>query len=82
MKHINVKKGGGKYITEKNIDKTKLKRGDLIFYANTEYNVINHVAIYLGDGKVIEAVEPYVLDYLGLFHDIHETIYGVARPFE
>ncbi|MBR1674085.1 MAG: C40 family peptidase [Eubacterium sp.] len=82
MKHVKVTKDGAKYATEKNIDMSKLKRGDLIFYKSEDADRINHVAIYLGNGKVIEAVRPFVLDYLGLFHEVHPVIYGVARPFE
>lgn len=82
MKHVKVTKDGAKYATEKNIDMSKLKRGDLIFYKSENADRINHVAIYVGDGKVIEAVNPFVLDYLGVFHEIHPIIYGVARPFE
>ena len=82
MKHVNVTKDGSKYATEKNIDMSKLKRGDLIFYKSDKGDRINHVAIYVGDGKVIEAVRPFVLDYLGVFHEVHPIIYGVARPFE
>ncbi len=83
MKHINVTKDGSKYATEENIDMTKLHRGDLIFYKSEEWDIINHIAIYLGNGQVIEAVRPWVVDYLGLFNtDVHNIIYGVARPFE
>lgn len=34
-----------------------LRKGDLIFYANTE-GVINHVTLYIGDNKVIHSSNP------------------------
>ncbi|MGN0466702.1 MAG: NlpC/P60 family protein [Lachnospiraceae bacterium] len=37
----------------KTISKSQLKKGDLIFYGYGSY--INHVAMYIGDGKVINA---------------------------
>ena len=82
MKHINVSKDGSKYTEKGNVDYSKLRRGDLIYYKSPNADIINHVAIYLGDDKVIEAVAPYVMDWLGLIHEVHGTIYGVTRPFE
>lgn len=38
------------------IDINDIKPGDLLFYASGDY--INHVAIYIGDGKVIHASNP------------------------
>ena len=45
----------GKTVSEKN-----MKPGDLIFYSftnNGRYKNISHVAIYIGDGKIVEAVD-------------------------
>lgn len=36
------------------------RRGDLVFWRSNETGQVNHVAIYLGDRKVLEAVEPRV----------------------
>lgn len=38
------------------IPQSELQPGDLLFYASGDY--INHVAIYIGDGKVIHASNP------------------------
>lgn len=37
------------------ISKSNLKPGDLVFYGNTSTGYINHVAIYMGNGKIIHA---------------------------
>lgn len=36
-------------------DKEHLQRGDLIFYDGDKNGVVDHVALYLGDGKIIHA---------------------------
>jgi len=41
----------------KKISADKLQPGDLIFYANSS-GTINHVAMYIGDGKVVHASSP------------------------
>ena len=44
------------YNKEKALNAIKnLKRGDLVFFGNTETKRISHVGIYLGDGKIIHA---------------------------
>ena len=35
------------------IDESSLRKGDLIFYASDD--TINHVGIYIGDGKIIHS---------------------------
>ncbi len=43
------------------INKKQLKSGDLIFYSyeeNGEFRNISHVAIYVGDGKMVHAANP------------------------
>ena len=45
----------GKTVSQKDI-----KPGDLVFYSfqnNGRYKNISHVAVYVGDGKVVEAVD-------------------------
>ncbi len=71
-----------KYVNMRHVSYSEIKRGDLIFYKNEKYNVIIHVAIYLGDGKVIESWPPAVTDKYGVSSYPHKYIYGVARPFE
>lgn len=39
----------------KTISQSSLKPGDLVFYGNASSGYINHVAIYIGNGKVIHA---------------------------
>jgi len=36
------------------------QRGDLVFYRKNSTGRVNHVAIYLGRGRLLEAVEPRV----------------------
>lgn len=36
----------------------ELKAGDLVFYWSNEFNRIGHVAIYIGEGKVVHASSP------------------------
>ena len=66
----------------KHVSYSDLKRGDLVFYRNPKGNIIIHVAIYLGDGKVIESWPPEVTDKYTVTQNPHTTVYGVARPFE
>ena len=43
------------------INKKELKPGDLIFYSyekNERFRNISHVAIYVGDGKIVHAANP------------------------
>ena len=69
-------------VNMKHVSASEMRRGDLIFYRNPNGSIIIHVAIYLGDGKVIESWPPAVTDKYGVRSDPHTTIYGVARPFE
>lgn len=39
----------------KKVSKNNLKQGDLVFYGNNSTGYINHVAIYIGNNKVIHA---------------------------
>lgn len=55
------------------------QRGDLIYYDNG-YGTIIHVAIYLGDDRVIEAWPPSVT-VMSTVNSIHPHVYGVQRPF-
>lgn len=64
------------------INKKDLKPGDLIFYSyeeNGEFRNISHVAIYVGDGKMVHAANPsrgVVLDPLRTNHVVF-----YARPY-
>ena len=61
----------------------EMERGDLIFYKkNNRATLINHIAIYLGNGYVIEAWPSRVTDKYRVDGYPHTVICGVARPFE
>lgn len=60
----------------KKISYSKKKRGDLIFYKGSS-GLVNHVAIYLGNGKVIESWP----DYVRIASVGHHPIMGVMRVF-
>ena len=55
-----------------------IRRGDLIFYAQN--GIIIHVAIYLGNGQVIDSWPPRVTTH-SMYWRTYGYIYGVARPF-
>lgn len=49
---------------------SNMKAGDLIFFGGSSYDSIYHVAIYVGDGKMIHAENSYtgiVVSYVGSF---------------
>lgn len=60
----------------KKIPYSEKRRGDLIFYKDSR-GVVNHVAIYLGDGKVIESWPNYVR----VANVRHHAIMGAMRVF-
>lgn len=63
------------------IDPGELQRGDLVFYKKKQTSaLINHIAIYLGNGKVIEAWPDRVTDCYQVAGWPHKIIYGAARP--
>lgn len=63
------------------IDPAEMQRGDLVFYKRTQKaKLINHIAIYLGNGYVIEAWPDEVTDCYPVAGGPHTVIYGVARP--
>ncbi len=57
------------------------RRGDLIYYRSARGNIIIHVAIYLGNGRVIESWPPRVTDKYSVAGGPHPYIYGATRPF-
>ena len=58
---------------------TKPKRGDLVFYKNSSGTII-HVAIYLGNDKVIESWPEEVVEW-PLIHPERPLIKGYKRIF-
>ena len=71
-----------RYLNVRHVSVSEMKRGDLIFYNARGTSTIIHVAIYLGDGKVIESWPPGVTDRYGVASYPHTSIYAVLRPFE
>ncbi|MBR6171627.1 MAG: C40 family peptidase [Eubacterium sp.] len=69
-------------VSMKHVSYRDIQRGDLVFYRSKQYSTIIHVAIYLGNGKVIESWPPRVTDRNGVASNPHPYILGVARPFE
>ena len=66
--------------TLKHVKYSERKRGDLIFYSNAK-GVIIHVAIYLGNDKVIESWPEKVVIW-PIQNKSRSRIAGVARVFE
>lgn len=66
----------------KHVPASQMRRGDLIYYKSPRSGAIIHVAIYLGNGRVIESWPPAVTDKYGVTSYPHTIIYGVTRPFE
>lgn len=63
------------------IEEKDLQPGDLIFYSytiNGRYKNISHVGIYVGDGKMVEAVDPAHGVCLGDYHG--EGVVMIGRP--
>ena len=65
----------------KHVSYSNIERGDLVFYTSSNSGLVNHVAIYLGDGKVIEAWPPKVM-IQSMINYQHGHITGFLRPFE
>jgi uncharacterized repeat protein (TIGR02543 family) len=63
----------------KKIPYSEMKRGDLVFYLGSS-GTVNHVAIYLGGGKVIESYAPKVM-ISGITARGHSKVAGVGRIF-
>jgi cell wall-associated NlpC family hydrolase len=60
---------------------SKVRRGDLVFYASRATGAVNHVALALGNGRLIEAVEPQVRT-APLGDRSTQLVYPIAiRPF-
>ncbi len=66
----------------KRVSYVNKRRGDLIFYNKPGTNTIIHVAIYLGNNRVIESWPPGVTDRYGIASSPHTSVYAVLRPFE
>ncbi len=56
------------------ISRSEAKAGDLVFYHNLKTGVVDHVAIYMGNGKVIHAK-----DCVEISNVNYRTVYKFAR---
>jgi hypothetical protein len=63
------------------LPRSAVQRGDLVFWRSNKTGRVNHVAIYLGGGNVLEAVEPQVR--IGSLGDrsTQTMMPEVVRPF-
>jgi cell wall-associated NlpC family hydrolase len=63
------------------LPRSAIRRGDLVFWRSNETGRVNHVAIYLGGGNVLEAVEPRIR--IGSLGDrsTQTMMPEVVRPF-
>ncbi|MCY7373879.1 MAG: NlpC/P60 family protein [Spirochaetaceae bacterium] len=68
------------YERSEKIPVTELRRGDLVFYASDpgNYRSIYHVALYIGDGQMIEA--PYTGENVRMSSIWRGSLFGAARP--
>lgn len=64
---------------DKKVSRADLKQGDLVFFGGSTSS-INHVGIYVGDGKYIHS--PQTGDVVSIDDLSHRTNYvGAARPY-
>lgn len=62
------------------ISRSELRRGDLVFWtSNGSVSGIHHVAVYLGDGKYIEAPRPGKQVRVSSFSAYNPNMYGRVR---
>ncbi|WP_172381351.1 C40 family peptidase [Streptomyces sp. MNP-20] len=62
------------------VSRGDLRRGDLVFWSgNGSSTGIHHVAIYLGDGRYLEAPRPGKQVRISSFDRYHPTMYGRVR---
>jgi hypothetical protein len=65
--------------------RTEFGRGDLIFFRERKSKQVNHVAIYLGDGKILHAVRghgPRIDNGFTLLRRVGMDLVGAIRPDE
>jgi len=64
------------------IDKSRLKRGDLVFFANEKRDRVNHVGIYVGENRFIHAPgNNKVVCYDSLNNSYYRTHFLGARTY-
>ncbi|MGH8868627.1 MAG: NlpC/P60 family protein [Actinomycetes bacterium] len=66
----------------RHVKRSEKRRGDLIFYEKNSTGRVNHVAIYLGGGRMLEAVEPRVhVTRVVTYRSTQTMKPTVVRPF-
>jgi len=58
----------------KTVSASEAKAGDLVFYHNLKTGVVDHVAIYMGNGKIIHACNDVEISNVN-----YRTVYKYAR---
>jgi glucan-binding YG repeat protein len=67
-------------VSMRHVSVSELQRGDLVWYARN--GIIIHIAIYLGNGQVIDSWPPRVTTHPLNWPYYGSYIIGAARPFE
>lgn len=85
---VNISNGGSttaaaeaEGLSKNTVKEKDIQPGDLIFYSykqNGRYKNISHVAIYVGSGKVVEAVDPAHGVCIGDYHNASMVM--ICRP--
>ena len=85
---VNISNGGStaaaaeaEGLSKNTVREKDIQPGDLIFYSykqNGRYKNISHVAIYVGSGKVVEAVDPANGVCIGDYHNASMVM--ICRP--
>ena len=68
------------YASGKKIPLSKIRPGDLVFFANdlSDYRSIHHVGMYIGGGQMIEA--PYTGANVRVSSIARQSLFGASRP--
>ncbi|HET7407935.1 MAG TPA: NlpC/P60 family protein [Mycobacteriales bacterium] len=72
---------GSQWNSGRHVDRSQLQPGDLVFFATdtTNPDTIHHVAIYIGNGRMIEA--PYTGSYVRISSAFRPDYIGAVRPY-
>jgi cell wall-associated NlpC family hydrolase len=66
------------YTNGKRIAKSRIEPGDLVFFNRIRSRGIDHVGIYLGDGKFAHASEKSGVTISSIYEDYYQTHYAGA----
>jgi hypothetical protein len=66
----------------RHVARAKMRRGDLVFYRKNSTGRVNHIALALGGGRMLEAVEPQVrVTDVVRYRSTQTIMPTVVRPF-